>query len=309
MAAAMATSKGSTPLRNAAATGRPGPAPLATRTAASCRARASSSPIGARDDPALGIRRDEGSAPWRRPARAHSPPGTWRRNVAGSSLRWPAHCEVTLCHSRSKGVRGPPQYTDGACQLPRPCPRPTSARACSARSPVRPTRCCGTRRTRPWIRAGVAELQDERVRTLIRRVIETPVPLFAAKLVEVGITSPDDVKGVDDLAQIPITVKQDLRDSEAASPPWGEYRFTDPRHAVRLGTSTGTTGQPTITVWTRKDIWIEYEWGPELVEDGLPAGAGHHPRAPGLPLWRRHHAPADLRVLRHAQPVGSTARH
>jgi phenylacetate-CoA ligase len=30
---------------------------------------------------------------------------------------------------------------------------------------------------------------------------------------------------------------------------------------VRLGTSTGTTGQPTITVWTRKDLWIEYESG------------------------------------------------
>ena len=30
---------------------------------------------------------------------------------------------------------------------------------------------------------------------------------------------------------------------------------------MRLGTSTGTTGQPTITVWTRRDLWIEYESG------------------------------------------------
>ncbi len=105
------------------------------------------------------------------------------------------------------------------------------------------------------------ELQDERIRELIRRVLETPVPLFARKLGDAGITSVDDVKGVDDLALIPSTRKQDLRDSEAEAPPWGSYRFTDPRHAVRLGTSTGTTGQPTITVWTRKDIWIEYESG------------------------------------------------
>jgi phenylacetate-CoA ligase len=104
-------------------------------------------------------------------------------------------------------------------------------------------------------------LQDERVRALIGRILDTPVPLFAAKLAEAGITSPDDVKGVDDLARIPSTIKQDLRDSEAEAPPWGRYRFTDPRRAVRLGTSTGTTGQPTITVWTRKDIWIEYESG------------------------------------------------
>jgi hypothetical protein len=63
------------------------------------------------------------------------------------------------------------------------------------------------------------ELQDERVRHLIRRVLETPVPLFAAKLKEAGITSPDDVKGVDDLSRVPSTVKQDLRDSEAEAPP------------------------------------------------------------------------------------------
>src|ERR1700736_4550456 len=105
------------------------------------------------------------------------------------------------------------------------------------------------------------ELQDGRVRALVRRVLETPVPLFAAKLAEAGVTAPDDVKGMDDLARIPATVKQDLRDSEAEAPPWGRYRFTDPRFSVRLGTSTGTTGQPTITVWTRKDIWIEYESG------------------------------------------------
>jgi phenylacetate-CoA ligase len=105
------------------------------------------------------------------------------------------------------------------------------------------------------------ELQNERVRHLIERILTTPVPLFAAKLAAAGITSPDDIKGVDDLARVPLTVKQDLRDSEAERPPWGSYRFTDPRQAVRLGTSTGTTGQPTITVWTRKDIWIEYESG------------------------------------------------
>lgn len=104
-------------------------------------------------------------------------------------------------------------------------------------------------------------LQDQRVKELVARVIATPVPLFGAKLAEAGISSAGDVTGVDDLAAIPLTVKQDLRDSEAAVPPWGEYRFTDPRACVRLGTSTGTTGAPTITAWTRHDIWVEYESG------------------------------------------------
>lgn len=103
------------------------------------------------------------------------------------------------------------------------------------------------------------DLQSERLRAMVRRVVETPVPLFQRKLAEAGIESPDDVKSVDDINQIPLTVKQDLRDSEAAAPPFGDYRFTDPHQCVRLGTSTGTTGTPTIALFTRNDIWIEYE--------------------------------------------------
>ena len=50
-------------------------------------------------------------------------------------------------------------------------------------------------------------LQDERVRSLIRRCFETPVPHYARKFEAAGIRSPDDVKGVEDLVHIPLTVK------------------------------------------------------------------------------------------------------
>jgi phenylacetate-CoA ligase len=102
-------------------------------------------------------------------------------------------------------------------------------------------------------------LQDERVRALIERVFEAPVPLFRRKLEAAGITSATDVVGVDDLASVPLTRKQDLRESEAMVPPWGDYRFTPASACVRLGQSTGTTGTPTVALWTRHDIWVEYE--------------------------------------------------
>ena len=102
-------------------------------------------------------------------------------------------------------------------------------------------------------------LQDERLRELMHKIFDTPVPLFVRKLEAAGIQAAEDVKTVDDLRHVPLTVKQDLRDSETESPPYGEYRFTDPRAAVRVGTSTGTTGTPTISLWTRRDLWIEYE--------------------------------------------------
>jgi phenylacetate-CoA ligase len=102
-------------------------------------------------------------------------------------------------------------------------------------------------------------LQEKRLGSLLAKVFDNPVPLFRDKLTSAGIASPADVRSLDDLRHIPLTVKQDLRDAEAAAPPWGTYRFTDPRQAVRVGQSTGTTGSPTISIWTRRDLWIEYE--------------------------------------------------
>ena len=103
------------------------------------------------------------------------------------------------------------------------------------------------------------QLQEQRLQVLMGKVFDTPVSLFKRKMEEAGITSAKDITTVDDLRHVPLTLKQDLRDSEAEHPPWGDYRFTDPRAAVRIGTSTGTTGTPTISILTRRDLWIEYE--------------------------------------------------
>jgi phenylacetate-CoA ligase len=105
------------------------------------------------------------------------------------------------------------------------------------------------------------ELQLSRLRDLVDKVLRTPVPFFARKLKEVGIAGSKDITELEDIRHIPLTVKQELREAEAEHPPWGDYRFTDPREAVRIGTSTGTTGTPTISIWTRRDLFIEYESG------------------------------------------------
>lgn len=102
-------------------------------------------------------------------------------------------------------------------------------------------------------------LQDDRVRDLVARTLQHPVPFFAGKLKEAGVEAAGDVRGVDDLVSVPVTIKQELRDSEQAVPPVGDYRYTDLAACVRMGTSTGTTGIPTIRLWTRHDLWVEYE--------------------------------------------------
>lgn len=108
-------------------------------------------------------------------------------------------------------------------------------------------------------REELAGLQLSRLQELVDKVLRNPVPLFERKLRQAGVERAEDIGSLDDINSIPTTVKQELRDAEAQQPPFGDYRFTDPRECVRLGTSTGTTGTPTIALFTRHDIWLEYE--------------------------------------------------
>ena len=103
------------------------------------------------------------------------------------------------------------------------------------------------------------ELQLVRLKAMVDKVFAAEVGLFGRKLAEAGITSSADITTLADINKIPVTLKQDLRDSEAAAPPLGDYRFTPLSECIRIGQSTGTTGTPTVTVLTRHDLWIEYE--------------------------------------------------
>ncbi|RLI16354.1 phenylacetate--CoA ligase, partial [Candidatus Bathyarchaeota archaeon] len=55
----------------------------------------------------------------------------------------------------------------------------------------------------------IIELQEERLKKIVRYCYER-VPLYRRKFKDAGI-SPDDINGLDDLAKIPFTFKDDLR--------------------------------------------------------------------------------------------------
>jgi phenylacetate-CoA ligase len=99
-------------------------------------------------------------------------------------------------------------------------------------------------------------LQTERLRAAVARSLEAP--FFARRIGESGVT-PDDIRSVDDVAALPMFVKADLRASEAAVPPIGDYRARGLRDAVRIAMSSGTTGLPTAAIWTRHDLDLECE--------------------------------------------------
>jgi phenylacetate-CoA ligase len=101
-------------------------------------------------------------------------------------------------------------------------------------------------------------LQTERLQRQIRRIFDRPIPLFRRHLEAAGIRDPRAVSSLDDLSRVPTLDKNALRESEAAAPPFGDYRGSSPESWVRIGQTTGSSGRPTLIVWTRRDLEIDY---------------------------------------------------
>ena len=80
-------------------------------------------------------------------------------------------------------------------------------------------------------------------------------PFYRRKLDGAGIRS-DDVRTLDDVRRIPFTEKEELRLSQAANPPWGDFACITPREAVRVFQTSGTTGRPVRVMLSRTD-WFE----------------------------------------------------
>ena len=108
----------------------------------------------------------------------------------------------------------------------------------------------------------IAALQLERMRWSLNHAY-TNVPHYTQAFDAAGV-HPDDLKSLSDLAKFPFTIKQDLRDSY----PFG--MFAVPRDRVaRIHASSGTTGQPTVVGYTKKDL---ENWGNVVARSLRAAG-------------------------------------
>ncbi len=72
---------------------------------------------------------------------------------------------------------------------------------------------------------------------------------FYKKLFDDAGFDPYSISSFDDIAKGPFTVKQDLRENY----PYGMFGM-DPRDAIRVQASSGTTGQATVVGYTQNDI-------------------------------------------------------
>ncbi len=102
------------------------------------------------------------------------------------------------------------------------------------------------------------ELQLKRLQDVVKRAYET-VPHYKKRFDESGI-KPEDIKSLDDIQKLPFTTKDDLRSVY----PFGMFAVPR-REIVEVHTSSGTTGKPTVSGYTKGDIKI---WS-EIMARGL----------------------------------------
>lgn len=95
-------------------------------------------------------------------------------------------------------------------------------------------------------RAEIEALQLERLKKTVAQCMNSP--FYRKRFADHHIT-PADIRSLDDLQKIPFTTKQDLRDNY----PFG-LAAVPMEQVVRLHSSSGTTGTPTVILHTQKDL-------------------------------------------------------
>ncbi len=101
-------------------------------------------------------------------------------------------------------------------------------------------------------REDMEALQQKRLQEVVQRVYHL-VPFYKKKFDALGI-KPEKIKSLEDLKHLPFTVKQDLRDHY----PFGLFAVPLSQ-IVRIHSSSGTTGKPTVVGYTEHDlqVWTE----------------------------------------------------
>ncbi len=114
-------------------------------------------------------------------------------------------------------------------------------------------------------REDIEQLQIERLQATINRAYKN-VKCYNTKFNKLGIV-PEDIQSLDDLSKLPFTLKDDLRTNY----PYGMFAVPL-REVVRIHSSSGTTGKPTVVGYTRNDLKV---WSNLVARFMTAAGVSH----------------------------------
>jgi phenylacetate-CoA ligase len=109
--------------------------------------------------------------------------------------------------------------------------------------------------TRPWPEQ--LALDDESYRTQLAYLFERSA-FYREKLGAAGVDSARAAGGLDEIAELPLTEKDELRASRTPDNPIGAHLCTAPDELVRIYSTSGTTGEPSYVPLTAGDLenWV-----------------------------------------------------
>jgi phenylacetate-CoA ligase len=126
-------------------------------------------------------------------------------------------------------------------------------------------------------------------------------PWYARRFVEAGF-DPGSLRSVDDLRGISLLTREEWMESQAQAPPYGELPAIGPAEAIRVHTTSGTTGRgPLRALDSRKDwAWIAEMWAYGIWGCGVrPADIAYIAFGYGsfIGFWGLHYAMEKIGVL------------
>ncbi|MEA1960838.1 MAG: phenylacetate--CoA ligase [Bacillota bacterium] len=115
-------------------------------------------------------------------------------------------------------------------------------------------------------REKLEQIKLRRLQETVFRVY-TFVPFYRDKMDQAGVR-PQDIQTLQDISKLPFTTKKDLRDNY----PFGLFAVPM-SEVVRIHSSSGTTGKPTVVGYTRRDL---DNWADLMARALTSAGASRH---------------------------------
>jgi phenylacetate-CoA ligase len=152
-------------------------------------------------------------------------------------------------------------------------------------------------------RATLRALQWKRLRAQVAHAAAHS-PFYRRKLKAAGVKP--TLRALDDLSALPFTTKDELKDNQAARPPWGDLLAVPFEDVLRIHMTSATTGRPLAFLDTAED-WYGfyhsyarslYAYGvrkPDMVMAAFSYG-------PWIGYWSGFYAAQDLGCL--VYPVG-----
>ncbi|MDD5959611.1 MAG: phenylacetate--CoA ligase family protein [Methanobrevibacter wolinii] len=104
----------------------------------------------------------------------------------------------------------------------------------------------------------INEMQLKKLQKIVKYAFDN-VPYYHKKYTECEVF-PEDIETLDDIEKLPFTTKDDLRESY----PFGMFAV-DKKKILEIHSSSGTTGKPVVSGYTKKDL----DYWSELMARGL----------------------------------------